>query len=425
MADRPLHGTRRAARAGRRSRCSRTTSSTSSADCRRCARSTAARRRSADRAVSDGVPAGDDGHAARRRFSPAPCSSSPPRSASRSSPSPSACAWSTAGIGFEAGLTVSCSRPSCTCRCGTSLRSTTRAPTASPSPSGCSISVEAPLGGRARKAATAPSPRDAAVRLEGVSYSLSRAAGCGAAGRRPRAAPGRDGRARRSERRRKEHGRRAAARGSTEPTRGRVCVGDVDLVVMRSRVVAATGRLGPAVADALPRDGCATTSGSARRRADDDEVRAAAGWRAPTFVRDLPDGYETVVGRRRQAAFGRPAPARRARARLLRDAPFVILDEPTANLDPVNARARGRGDRAARATAARCCSSSTGRARGARPTGSCGSTRAGSSTPRRRSSCRRWAHDRVRRLLRLADAPRAGSCRPCSSVRSRSSSASA
>ena len=69
--------------------------------------------------------------------------------------------------------------------------------------------------------------------------------------------------------------------------------------------------------------------------------RAAALACADAFVADLPDGYETVVG-----DGGRPLSAgqvqRLALARaFLRDAPLVILDEPTANLDPVSAELVG------------------------------------------------------------------------------------
>ena len=74
--------------------------------------------------------------------------------------------------------------------------------------------------------------------------------------------------------------------------------------------------------------------------ADDDRVAAAARRAgADDFIRTLPDGYGTIVG-----DGGRPVSAgerqRIALARaFLRNASFVILDEPTANLDPENAAA--------------------------------------------------------------------------------------
>ncbi len=76
--------------------------------------------------------------------------------------------------------------------------------------------------------------------------------------------------------------------------------------------------------------------------ANDDQVRAAARLAgADAFVVALPDGYATVVG-----DGGRPVSAgegqRLALARaFLRDAELVVLDEPTANLDPANAAAIG------------------------------------------------------------------------------------
>src|SRR5262249_50857243 len=76
------------------------------------------------------------------------------------------------------------------------------------------------------------------------------------------------------------------------------------------------------------------------RGASDDEVREAARLaRADCFIGVLPDGYDTLIG-----DGGRPLSAgqrrRIALARaLVRDAPLLVLDEPTADLDPDSAAA--------------------------------------------------------------------------------------
>jgi thiol reductant ABC exporter CydD subunit len=62
---------------------------------------------------------------------------------------------------------------------------------------------------------------------------------------------------------------------------------------------------------------------------------------ADEFVTALPDGYDTVIGEGgRRLSTGEAQRIGLARA-FLRDAPLVILDEPTANLDPASARAVG------------------------------------------------------------------------------------
>ena len=67
-------------------------------------------------------------------------------------------------------------------------------------------------------------------------------------------------------------------------------------------------------------------------------MRAAAGLAgAASFVEALPGGYETLVGEGGRAlSAGERQRIALARA-FLRDAPLVILDEPTANLDPASA----------------------------------------------------------------------------------------
>ena len=76
--------------------------------------------------------------------------------------------------------------------------------------------------------------------------------------------------------------------------------------------------------------------------ASDEQIEAAARLaNAHAFVAALPEGYDTILGERGATLSGgerqRIAIARAA----LRDAPIVILDEPTTGLDRENARAVG------------------------------------------------------------------------------------
>jgi ABC-type transport system involved in cytochrome bd biosynthesis fused ATPase/permease subunit len=122
-----------------------------------------------------------------------------------------------------------------------------------------------------------------------------------------------------------------------QPAQGRVSVGGVDL----SSCDAEGWRRQVAWLPQQPMLFRGTVADNIRlgdAHASNDAVRAAARLAgADDFVRRLPAGYDTIVG-----DGGRPLSAgevqRVALARaFLRDAPFVILDEPTANLDPASA----------------------------------------------------------------------------------------
>jgi thiol reductant ABC exporter CydD subunit len=122
-----------------------------------------------------------------------------------------------------------------------------------------------------------------------------------------------------------------------QPTTGRVSVGGVDLASCdveewRRHVAWLPQR------PTLFRGTVADNIRLGNVQAPGDAVRAAARLAgADDFVRRLPEEYDTIVG-----DGGRPLSAgevqRVALARaFLRDAPLVILDEPTANLDPESA----------------------------------------------------------------------------------------
>jgi ABC-type multidrug transport system fused ATPase/permease subunit len=74
-----------------------------------------------------------------------------------------------------------------------------------------------------------------------------------------------------------------------------------------------------------------------RGASEESVVRAATLAAADEFVRALPDGYATLVGDgQRSLSTGERRRIALARA-FVRDAPLVILDEPTADLDPQSA----------------------------------------------------------------------------------------
>ena len=190
--------------------------------------------------------------------------------------------------------------------------------------------------GRPLGTAIPPSPRNAPVRFEGVSYAYPT---------RPRPAVA-------DLDLELEPGEMVALTGPSgagkstiaalllllaEPTAGRVSVGGVDLAECdpaswRAQVAWVPQR------PTLFRGTVADNIRLGEAGAPDAAVReAAAQAGADGFVRWLPDGYETVVG-----DGGRPLSAGQVRrialARaFLRDAPLVILDEPTADLDPASA----------------------------------------------------------------------------------------
>jgi thiol reductant ABC exporter CydD subunit len=195
-------------------------------------------------------------------------------------------------------------------------------------------------GARPRGGAAPPSPRDVPVRLEAVSFEYP--------ARQAPVLTGLDLEL--------EPGETVALTGPSgagkstvaslllllaEPAAGRVTAGGVDLAgcdpaAWRGLVAWVPQRptlFRGTVADNIRLGAPVASDGAVR------EAAVQAG--ADGFVHGLPDGYETAVG-----DGGRPLSAGQVRrialARaFLRDAPLVILDEPTADLDPASAEAVG------------------------------------------------------------------------------------
>jgi ABC-type multidrug transport system fused ATPase/permease subunit len=122
--------------------------------------------------------------------------------------------------------------------------------------------------------------------------------------------------------------------GFISPTAGRIRVGGVDLTdvdpaAWRRRIAYVPQR------PTLFRGTVADNIRLGEQTADEDRVRRAAELAgAHDFVSSLPRGYETLVGEsERQLSTGERRRIALARA-FLRDAPLVLLDEPTADLDP-------------------------------------------------------------------------------------------
>jgi ATP-binding cassette, subfamily C, bacterial CydD len=200
--------------------------------------------------------------------------------------------------------------------------------------------LDAPAAVGSSGVRTPPSPAEATVRLKGVSFAYTSRPGLVLDGLDLELLPGETvalvG----------DNGAGKSTVGSlllrlAEPTTGRVTVGDVDLAACRPE---AWRRLVAWVPQrpTLLRGTVADNIRLGDPEATDDRVQAAAELAgADAFVSDLPAGYDTMVGDGgRRLSAGERQRIALARA-FLRDAPLVVLDEPTANLDAENAELVG------------------------------------------------------------------------------------
>jgi ATP-binding cassette subfamily C protein CydD len=184
----------------------------------------------------------------------------------------------------------------------------------------------------ARAGGLAPSPSEAAVRLEGVSFSY----------------PGRPGNVLSSLDLELRPGETVALVGSSgagkstvaslllllaQPSSGRVTAGGVDLAECDPETWRAHLAWVPQC-PTLFQGTVAKNIALGDPAAGEARIRAAAELAgADEFIRRLPDGFGTIVGDGGRAlSSGERRRIAIARA-FLRDAPLVILDEPTANLD--------------------------------------------------------------------------------------------
>jgi ATP-binding cassette subfamily B protein/subfamily B ATP-binding cassette protein MsbA len=118
-----------------------------------------------------------------------------------------------------------------------------------------------------------------------------------------------------------------------DPVRGRVLVDGIDVRRLRLaelRRQVALVRQDPLLLPVSIADNIAYGRPGASR---DDIDFAATAANADGFIRDLPQGYDTVLGERGATLSGGQRQRIAIARALLKDAPILILDEPTSALD--------------------------------------------------------------------------------------------
>lgn len=125
------------------------------------------------------------------------------------------------------------------------------------------------------------------------------------------------------------------------PTRGQIIIGDVPLQEIaldpwRAQIGWVSQH--PYLFNATVRENLLVSRPDASESALQEAVRAAG---AEDFIAQLPQGLDTPCGERGLRLSGGQVQRIAAARAFLRDAPFLILDEVTANLDPLNERLIG------------------------------------------------------------------------------------
>src|ERR1700680_2567621 len=123
-----------------------------------------------------------------------------------------------------------------------------------------------------------------------------------------------------------------------DPSTGAVCIDSED--IRNYSVQSLREQISLVLQDALLFSGTVRENiAFGRPSASEEEiVRAAVAANANEFIRRLPDGYDTVVAERGTSLSGGEKQRIAIARAVLRDAPILILDEPTSSLDAASER---------------------------------------------------------------------------------------